>query len=67
MRKGAQAVVKQLRDPRELNKTVVVGFSGGARPTAAVSWLAKHHQANVVTVTIDLGQRRTWPSCAITR
>jgi argininosuccinate synthase len=39
-----------------LNKTVVLGFSGGARSTAAVSWLAKHHQANVVTVTINLGQ-----------
>jgi argininosuccinate synthase len=39
-----------------LNKTVVLGFSGGARSTAAVSWLAKHHQANVVTVTLNLGQ-----------
>jgi argininosuccinate synthase len=39
-----------------LNKTVVLGFSGGARSTAAVSWLAKHHQATVVTVTLNLGQ-----------
>jgi argininosuccinate synthase len=39
-----------------LNKTVVLAFSGGARSTAAVSWLAKHHQANVVTVTLNLGQ-----------
>jgi argininosuccinate synthase len=39
-----------------LNKTVVLAFSGGARSTAAVSWLAKHHQADVVTVTLNLGQ-----------
>ncbi len=39
-----------------MNKTVVLGFSGGARSTAAVSWLAKHHQADVVTVTLNLGQ-----------
>lgn len=39
-----------------MNKTVVLGFSGGARSTAAVSWLARHHQADVVTVTLNLGQ-----------
>jgi argininosuccinate synthase len=39
-----------------LNKTVVLAFSGGARSTAAVSWLAKHHQADVVAVTLNLGQ-----------
>ena len=39
-----------------MTKTVVLGFSGGARSVAAVSWLAKHHQAEVVTVTVNLGQ-----------
>jgi len=37
-------------------KTVVLAFSGGARSTAAVAWLATHHHAEVVTVTINLGQ-----------
>lgn len=39
-----------------MTKTVVLGFSGGARSTAAVAWLKNHHQANVVTVTLNLGQ-----------
>ena len=39
-----------------MTKTVVLGFSGGARSTAAIAWLKKHHQANVVTVTLNLGQ-----------
>jgi argininosuccinate synthase len=39
-----------------LNKTVVLGFSGGVRSVAAVSWLRQHHQADVVTVTLNLGQ-----------
>jgi argininosuccinate synthase len=39
-----------------LNKTVVLAYSGGARSTAAVKWLRDRHRANVVTVTLDLGQ-----------
>jgi argininosuccinate synthase len=39
-----------------LNKTVVLAYSGGARSTAAIRWLADHHRAEVVTVTLDLGQ-----------
>lgn len=35
---------------------VVLAFSGGARSTAAIPWLADKHRAEVVTVTIDLGQ-----------
>ncbi len=35
---------------------VVLAFSGGARSTAAIPWLANRHRAEVVTVTIDLGQ-----------
>jgi argininosuccinate synthase len=39
-----------------LKKTVVLAYSGGARSSAAVSWLADRHDASVVTVTLDLGQ-----------
>ena len=35
---------------------VVLAFSGGARSTTAIPWLADKHRAEVVTVTIDLGQ-----------
>jgi argininosuccinate synthase len=37
-------------------KPIVLAYSGGARSTAAISWLADHHRAEVVTVTLDLGQ-----------
>ena len=39
-----------------MKKTVVLAYSGGARSSAAVSWLADRHDATVVTVTLDLGQ-----------
>jgi len=39
-----------------LKPIVVLAFSGGARSTAAIPWLADKHRADVVTVTIDLGQ-----------
>lgn len=39
-----------------MSKTVVLAYSGGARSAAAVSWLAERHQAEVATVTLDLGQ-----------
>jgi argininosuccinate synthase len=39
-----------------LKKTVVLAYSGGARSSAAVSWLNDRHDAHVVTVTLDLGQ-----------
>lgn len=39
-----------------MTKTVVLAYSGGARSSAAVSWLADRHQADVVTVTLDIGQ-----------
>jgi argininosuccinate synthase len=39
-----------------LKKTVVLAYSGGARSSAAVSWLIDRHEADVVTVTLDLGQ-----------
>ena len=39
-----------------MKKTVVLAYSGGARSSAAARWLAEHHDADVVTVTLDLGQ-----------
>jgi argininosuccinate synthase len=39
-----------------LKKTVILAYSGGARSSAAVSWLADQYRASVVTVTLDLGQ-----------
>lgn len=39
-----------------MNKTVVLAYSGGARSTAAIKWLRERHRADVVTVTLDLGQ-----------
>ena len=35
---------------------VVLAYSGGARSNAAISWLMNKHRAEVVTVTLDLGQ-----------
>ena len=35
---------------------VVLAYSGGARSNAAIAWLADKHRAEVVTVTLDLGQ-----------
>lgn len=39
-----------------MSNTVVLAYSGGARSTAGIKWLADHHRADVVTVTLDLGQ-----------
>ena len=39
-----------------MKNTVVLAYSGGARSSAAVSWLMDRHDANVVAVTLDLGQ-----------
>lgn len=39
-----------------MKKTVVLAYSGGARSSAAARWLAEHHDADVVAVTLDLGQ-----------
>jgi argininosuccinate synthase len=40
-----------------VTKTVVLAYSGGARSSAAVSWLAERHGASIVTVTLDIGQK----------
>jgi argininosuccinate synthase len=39
-----------------LKPIVVLAYSGGARSTVAIPWLADRHRADVVTVTIDIGQ-----------
>jgi argininosuccinate synthase len=39
-----------------LKPVIVLAFSGGVRSVAAVPWLADRHRAEVVTVTLDLGQ-----------
>lgn len=37
---------------------IVLAYSGGPASTAALAWLKAHHDADVVTVTLDLGQGR---------
>jgi argininosuccinate synthase len=37
---------------------IVIAYSGGPMATAAVAWLAEARRAEVVTVTLDLGQGR---------
>jgi argininosuccinate synthase len=39
-----------------LKPIVVLAYSGGVRSNAAIAWLADRHRAEVVTVTLDLGQ-----------
>ena len=41
-----------------MKQIVVLAYSGGPRSAAAVKWLANRHQADVVTLTLDLGQAR---------
>lgn len=35
---------------------IVLAYSGGVRSSVAIPWLADHHDAQVVAVTLDLGQ-----------
>lgn len=39
-----------------MKKTVVLAYSGGERSAAGIGWLAERHRADVVTVTLDLGE-----------
>ena len=41
-----------------MKQIVVLAYSGGPRSAAAVKWLADRYRAEVVTVTLDLGQSR---------
>ena len=40
-----------------MRKTVVLAFSGGLDTSVSVKWLQEKYEADVVTVTLDLGQR----------
>jgi argininosuccinate synthase len=40
-----------------LRRTVVLAFSGGLDTSVSVKWLSEKYDADVVTVTLDLGQR----------
>ena len=40
-----------------MRRTVVLAFSGGLDTSVSVKWLAEKYDADVVTVTLDLGQR----------
>lgn len=39
-----------------MKKTIVLAYSGGERSTAGIGWLVDRHRADVVTVTLDLGE-----------
>src|SRR5688572_32078984 len=50
------------KNGRNLPKTnmnrIVLGYSGGLDASAAVPWLKEKYQAEVIAVTLDLGQGR---------
>jgi len=37
-------------------KRIVLAYSGGVEATAAIPWLSEQHDAEIVTVTLDLGE-----------
>ncbi len=39
-----------------MNTPIVLAYSGGLRSSVAIPWLAERHAAEVVAVTLDLGQ-----------
>ncbi len=39
-------------------KRILLAYSGGLDTSIAIPWLAEHHDAEVVTLTLDLGQGR---------
>lgn len=41
---------------------IVLAYSGGLRATAAIPWLRERHRADVIAVTLDLGQGRALES-----
>jgi len=41
---------------------IVLAYSGGLRTTAAIPWLRDRHHADVIAVTVDLGQGRALES-----
>ena len=53
-----RAPSKPVRGISLLPGTIVLAYSGGLDTSVAIRWLAEHHDADVVTVTADLGQGR---------
>lgn len=41
-----------------MKERIVLAYAGGPDSTAAIPWLAEHHHAEIVAVTLDLGQGR---------
>jgi argininosuccinate synthase len=41
-----------------LRKAVILAYSGGIETTAAIPWLKEQYAADVIAVTLDLGQAR---------
>lgn len=39
-----------------MNKKIVLGYSGGLRSSVAIPWLVERGDADVIAVTVDLGQ-----------
>ena len=39
-------------------KRIVLAYSGGLESSIAIPWLAERHRAEIIAVTIDLGQGR---------
>jgi argininosuccinate synthase len=39
-------------------RRIVLGYSGGLDTSAAIPWLREHYEAQVIAVTLDLGQGR---------
>jgi len=40
-----------------MSKKVVLAYSGGLDTSVAIKWIMEKHEADVITVTLDLGQR----------
>lgn len=39
-------------------KRIVLAYSGGFATSVAIRWLAQQHEADIITVTLDVGQER---------
>ena len=44
--------------PDSIVKRIVLAYSGGFDTSVAIAWLAEHYRAEVIAVTLDLGQGR---------
>jgi len=45
-----------------MKKRVILAYSGGPASSVAIPWLAEHHDAEVVAIIVDLGQREALDS-----